>query len=656
MPTISLVSRPQAADCTSKLRNTAPSTGCTRLSVSRAARVRFPRTRTFRGVNVRCDAQEKPTISHNSTFVEEESALKEELRKATRFEKRLEARVGVPQELEVFTGDELHYVETSDGWRLALWRYLPSDSVPRKAHPVLLLSGIATNALGYDISEEVSLARHLAGQGFDTWVLELRGAGLSQSPFSIAGKQGFSTATSSAIGPIEGPPITFLNGFAYGRVNTAIDTEGPTVESSSKYASGSSLNGASNGTTSGNGSAVSSSSSREAGVTNGSVFTPLFSSDDEDATAAAATTSATAAAAATTVTAATTDGPAATNEDASEGFSVTSSLSRTMQLLRNYFDQFSITGLPTDPQTLRPKLKATESRLRAALDQSRSQQPVALLDFQHLLVELQTCSDVELTSSGLPRLRQALDSFFSIAQSPEISPEAVEALEELAGTVGPLDTKTDTSLPAAATAFLQQTTRLLSSSLASSNLDKRLADLQKRLGEIVESRQGVATPGVAELYEQLIRVILQTQDVASLAKEYNWDFDTYLYEDVPAAMRYVRERTQPHDGKILAVGHSHGGILLYSRMAALGPDAGLLGVVTGGVVAGILDGQLQSQATQTAVRPSKGAQLPRHPSGSAGTSSAAPNDPAALHAGVGGAPGVCKGRHGPWAVHEAHAE
>ena len=28
-----------------------------------------------------------------------------------------------------FTGDELHFVDATDGWRLALWRYLPSRTV-----------------------------------------------------------------------------------------------------------------------------------------------------------------------------------------------------------------------------------------------------------------------------------------------------------------------------------------------------------------------------------------------------------------------------------------------------------------------------------------------------------------------------------------------
>lgn len=47
-------------------------------------------------------------------------------------------------------------------------------------HPLLLLSGVGTNAIGYDLSPQSSFARHMSGQGFDTWILEVRGAGLSK--------------------------------------------------------------------------------------------------------------------------------------------------------------------------------------------------------------------------------------------------------------------------------------------------------------------------------------------------------------------------------------------------------------------------------------------------------------------------------------------
>ncbi|CAK7349678.1 unnamed protein product [Dovyalis caffra] len=81
---------------------------------------------------------------------------------------------------DVCTADELHYVTVSNSeWKLALWRYLPSPKAKPRNHPLLLLSGVGTNAIGYDLSPESSFARFMSDQGFDTWTLEVRGAGLS---------------------------------------------------------------------------------------------------------------------------------------------------------------------------------------------------------------------------------------------------------------------------------------------------------------------------------------------------------------------------------------------------------------------------------------------------------------------------------------------
>ncbi|RVX18046.1 hypothetical protein CK203_004412 [Vitis vinifera] len=88
-----------------------------------------------------------------------------------------EAHVNKPS---VCTADELHRVAVADSdWSLALWRYTPSPKAERRNHPLLLLSGIGTNAIGFDLAPESSFARYLSNQGFDTWILELRGAGLS---------------------------------------------------------------------------------------------------------------------------------------------------------------------------------------------------------------------------------------------------------------------------------------------------------------------------------------------------------------------------------------------------------------------------------------------------------------------------------------------
>ncbi|MFN8643490.1 MAG: alpha/beta fold hydrolase [Candidatus Binatia bacterium] len=71
--------------------------------------------------------------------------------------------------------DERHRARTTDGWNLALYRYLPRRT--RCPLPVLCAHGMAGTHLIYDLHPDYSLARYLAGQGFDTWLVDLRGRG-----------------------------------------------------------------------------------------------------------------------------------------------------------------------------------------------------------------------------------------------------------------------------------------------------------------------------------------------------------------------------------------------------------------------------------------------------------------------------------------------
>ena len=73
--------------------------------------------------------------------------------------------------------DEVHFARTADGWRLALHRHRPRRS--GSGLPVILCPGYGCNRHFIDYDERYSLARFLAARGFDAWVLELRGRGLS---------------------------------------------------------------------------------------------------------------------------------------------------------------------------------------------------------------------------------------------------------------------------------------------------------------------------------------------------------------------------------------------------------------------------------------------------------------------------------------------
>jgi pimeloyl-ACP methyl ester carboxylesterase len=77
----------------------------------------------------------------------------------------------------VSAGDEVHFAETSDGWRLALHRHRPRNG--GSGVPVVMCGGFSCNRHFIDYNDRYSLARFLARAGFDAWVLELRGRGLS---------------------------------------------------------------------------------------------------------------------------------------------------------------------------------------------------------------------------------------------------------------------------------------------------------------------------------------------------------------------------------------------------------------------------------------------------------------------------------------------
>jgi pimeloyl-ACP methyl ester carboxylesterase len=77
--------------------------------------------------------------------------------------------------------DAVIYATTEDGWRLGLARYRPQSPI-HGAPPVLLCPGAALSAAIFDVLPETTLARYLAGCGYDVWLIDLRGRGLSERP------------------------------------------------------------------------------------------------------------------------------------------------------------------------------------------------------------------------------------------------------------------------------------------------------------------------------------------------------------------------------------------------------------------------------------------------------------------------------------------
>lgn len=73
---------------------------------------------------------------------------------------------------------------TEDGYGVSLTRYppRPGAAAPR-SHPVLMCGGLGANRFTFDVGDGTSLARYLAEDGWDVWVVELRAHGRSPTPW-----------------------------------------------------------------------------------------------------------------------------------------------------------------------------------------------------------------------------------------------------------------------------------------------------------------------------------------------------------------------------------------------------------------------------------------------------------------------------------------
>ena len=73
---------------------------------------------------------------------------------------------------------ETVYASSEDGWKLAIhhWRGVGT----RHRTPLVMLHGLGANRLNFHLTERYSVALAMAERGFDVYVPELRGAGLSR--------------------------------------------------------------------------------------------------------------------------------------------------------------------------------------------------------------------------------------------------------------------------------------------------------------------------------------------------------------------------------------------------------------------------------------------------------------------------------------------
>ncbi|XP_040996488.1 uncharacterized protein LOC121242643 isoform X2 [Juglans microcarpa x Juglans regia] len=285
----------------------------------------------------------------------------------------------------ICTADELHYVSVPNSdWTLALWRYLPSHKARPRNHPLLLLSGVGTNAIGYDLSPESSFARYMSGQGFDTWILEVRGAGLS------------------------------MRGMDFGEIKQPLNAM------------------------------------RDSSVKHGLDVLPSERHSTHDSGAFA----------------------------------------------------------DSDITFVNGKSKRTVSK----------------------------SNDVNLVTKfreTFLRLSEKLSDFLNEGQN--------------------------------------------------SGVASQFRDLSQWLANVIEESQVPVPTQFLDFQERFSTTLDELQMQLDLIGNYDWDFDHYLEEDVPAVMEYIKNHCEPKDGKLLAIGHSMGGILLYamlSRCCSEGRNSGLASVAT----------------------------------------------------------------------------
>ncbi|KAG2319862.1 hypothetical protein Bca52824_013075 [Brassica carinata] len=322
--------------------------------------------------------------------------------------------VKLPTKPPLCTADELHYVTVPNSdWRLALWRYLPSPQAPTRNHPLLLLSGVGTNAIGYDLSPGCSFARHMSGEGYETWILEVRGAGLST------------------------------------RVSDLKDVQDSAHELSHQIQS------------------TANAAARETDISD--------------------------------------RGAPVVGEAAASAW---------------------------DESKIVARLTATFMRLSERLS--------------GFLSEGQS---VFMSAKLFDRIAMLLEDSRMYERFSEIRSKLLSLIE----------------------------------SRQNSGLGNQIRELTQRLVNLLDDGQKSVSPQLIDLQDRLTSTIEDFQKQLDLIVKYDWDFDNYLEEDVPAAIEYVRAQCKPKDGKLLAIGHSMGGILLYamlSRCAFEGREPCLAAVAT----------------------------------------------------------------------------
>ncbi|GBG68616.1 hypothetical protein CBR_g3157 [Chara braunii] len=398
--------------------------------------------------------------------------------------------------------DELHFVRVPHtDWNIALWRYKPykncrSSSVglgiliapsslssnPAKEmvaaatrkHPVLLLAGVGANAFAYDVSPQLSLARELAKMGFDTWICEVRGMGLSHW-IKGSGPSDYSVPEDVS----DGNAVEYLEKLAdeFDRFVPHGDME---VVMSSKSQSS---------------SALASNSSRSAGP------------------------------------------PASSESVRGRAMSVVEKVRKTVYGSK--------------------AVDVVNGRASAKSQQDKDKEKVESL------------SGTRTGSTDIgSRLEELRHRLVAVLGSVDPAPRLAQLRDQIANSVGAVELPLLPSIP---------TLPSMPPMPVMPNMPK--IPPMPSMGSL-SLLPSLPVLQVSSLRDRLSVMMMEGQKNLELAGPFDWDFDSYLEGDLPAAIEYVVRVSRPDDGKVIAVGHSMGGILLYTAIGRKSLQSKLAAVVT----------------------------------------------------------------------------
>jgi len=76
--------------------------------------------------------------------------------------------------------DELHTIQTEDGWQLSLYRFVPAEGIARREVPLVFAHGLNMNRTSWALSPRGNLLRAMAERGHDVFAVEYRGTAQSR--------------------------------------------------------------------------------------------------------------------------------------------------------------------------------------------------------------------------------------------------------------------------------------------------------------------------------------------------------------------------------------------------------------------------------------------------------------------------------------------